>query len=182
MASNDPFKGNGKSSAASSRDPFGGKSKGSSKPKQKPKRWLGALVQDLEDFGRGLGPGFAAIGKAVGNDASQLVTGSSGAGQFELDDIVKGIGKDYVTRYKPLFTGHFKTFVNQVAKHPLDYMLDAATIATLGAGAAVEGGVSLASKGAKIGEAAAAAAPEGVFKAAGFVPRTAENVAAAERR
>lgn len=155
-----------------------------------PKRWGSAFLSNLEDFARGIGPGAAHLVKATWNDLD-VVTGDVLPGNnarkngFMWDDVAKAVGSDYKTRYAPLFKGDFKEFVDQVATKPLDFLLDAATIATLGTGAVVQGGVKGATAGAKAaaraGRAVDVAEPTGALKAAGFVARTPENLAAAER-
>lgn len=50
----------------------------------------------------------------------------------------KAIGHSYSQMYGPLFEGHFTDFLHNVEQHPLQPLLDAATIATLGAGGAAK--------------------------------------------
>lgn len=50
---------------------------------------------------------------------------------------LENVGKSYAYTYGPLFHGDFGQFAHRVEEHPLGPILDLATIATLGAGAAV---------------------------------------------
>lgn len=93
----------------------------------------------------------------------------------------ENIAKSYGERYSPLIHGDFGEFMQQVYDHPVDFALDAATLAaTVGSlgtlapvavgvrGLALEGDV-----GAAVGEAGAAAAKAGVFAGATRAARAA---------
>lgn len=159
---------------------------------EKPKRWMGALLSNLEEFARGVGPGVKFLATAAWNDADRAVTGSSRANQFLFDDVGKAVKDDYVTRYKDLgqagsaaLHGDLRKswhelgqFKDQVATRPLDFILDAATVATLG-GAAVgtvpakivlsaTKAASKAGRAARTGEALMKAS--GSLRRAGYVP------------
>lgn len=135
---------------------------------------LGNLIGDVADTAKGIGPGIWQLGKAAVNDTDQALTGSSAHGSFMFDDIGKSIAKDYGDRYGMLAHGHFKQFGKSISDHPLSYILDAVTLATLGAGAAGTAGELAV-------EAGTAAAGSRAAKLAGYVERTPAALADAER-
>ena len=153
---------------------------------------MGALLSNIEEFARGVGPGVKFLATAAWNDADRAVTGSSRANQFLFDDVGKAVKDDYVTRYKDLgqagsaaLHGDLRKswhelgqFEDQVATRPLDFILDAATVATFG-GAAVgtvpakialstAKAASKAGRAARTGEALMKAS--GSLRRAGYVP------------
>lgn len=91
-----------------------------------------------------------------------------------LDDVAKAVGQDYKTRYS-------KDIWNQLAEHPLDFILDAATLLTLGGASFATIPAKLVVKGGVKGALRAGSLSEKVTRWAGYVPRTPEAVAAAER-
>lgn len=156
------------------------------RPKPKP-RWFGALLSNLEEFARGIGPGVQFMAKAVYNDNDRVLGGilpGKFANEFLLDNVGKAVVNDYKTRYAPLAHGDIRGFVDQVATRPLDFALDAATLVTLG-GAAV---VTAPAKATMLATSASARAgntvlrgaellaKSGSLRRAGYVERTAENV------
>lgn len=138
----------------------------------KPHRWLNALLDNVEEFARGLGPGIAGLGKAFYNDLDR-VTGDALPGHhatsFQFDDIGKAVAQDYKTRYSPLFHGHFKEFENQVATKPLSFIFDTAGI--------LSGGAALAGKA---GEAAVIGA-RGSLEAGSLAAKLARHAGYVER-
>lgn len=155
----------------------GASAPGSAAPVHKPRRWFGALLDNLEEFGRGIGPGLLHIGESAYNDADKL-TGDRlpfrHSKSFMLDDVAKAVGQDYKTRYS-------KDIWNQLAEHPLDFILDAATLLTLGGASFATIPAKLVVKGGVKGALRAGSLSEKVTRWAGYVPRTPEAVAAAER-
>src|SRR5437763_1809159 len=73
----------------------------------------------------------------------------------------ENIGHSYAQMYSPLFHGQFGKFAHNLYAHPLGPVLDALTIATLGAGGVAEAGrlldgvgaISDTSRLAKLGDA-----------------------------
>ena len=92
---------------------------------------------------------------SYGYTAGLVLPGGSAAREFSSDvgrDWVtagKAVGQDFKQRWGPLFTGDLDEFGRQIKQHPGFFLLDAATIASAGAGAAAKG----AQGGAKIGRA-----------------------------
>lgn len=156
---------------------------GGGKPQKVAPRWGWALLSNLEDFARSVGPGVAHLVKSGWNDAD-LVLGNALPGKaesFMLDDVGAAIVKDYKTRYGPLLRGDLGAFWDQLATKPLDFIFDAGTIATAGIGAVVTvpaKGITASAKLGKIGQLTAKQAR--TLERAGYVERTAENLAAAQ--
>lgn len=156
------------------------------KAKKAKPRWGAALLSNIEDFARGLGPGLVHIGRSAYNDVDLALTGESETNSFMLDDVGGAIVDDYKTRYGDLVDagsamvrGDFRTvrselgaFKEQLATKPLDFILDFATVATIGGAAVGTVPAKAIATGAKVSPRAAARA--------GFVKRTPENVRRAE--
>jgi len=153
--------------------------------KPKPRRWMGALLDNVEEFARGFGPGVMQLGKSAYNDADRLLLNAlplNNAKAFQLDDVGKAIGSDYKKRYgdlgqslQAIGAGDFGRslkelgqFKDQLATRPLDFILDAATLATLG-------GASVGTVPAKMIQAGVKVSPR-VAARAGFVARNADNL------
>lgn len=146
---------------------------------------MGALLSNIEDFARGIGPGLVHIGRSAYNDVDLALTGESKSNAFMLDDVGGAIKDDYKTRYGDLVDagsavvrGDFgrslkelRQFKEQLATKPLDFILDAATIATLGGAAVGTVPAKAISMGVKVSPRAAARA--------GFVTRDAASVSRA---
>jgi hypothetical protein len=121
-------------------DPFAAKAKKKkAKKKKKNRSLLGLgenLIHDLGDSAAGFLPGLRDAGKAAISDIGEVA--GFGDGEFELDDLGKQVIEATAWTYKPLADGDFKEFAKRVYEHPLGPVLDALTVATLGAGGAVK--------------------------------------------
>lgn len=113
---------------------------------------LGGLVEnvgwDAKDMAFGLIPGLYEVGKAGAHDALSVMNpgritaqGVHDRPKSQLRPVAAAIGQSYKTTYAPLRHGNF----HPIYEHPLGPVLDALSLATLGAGAVVKGG-SLAAK------------------------------------
>lgn len=110
------------------------------------------LLTDVRDAGVGFFPGLLKTGEAVA---------SASVGNFKpIEHIGAGIAHSYGSTYGPLFHGDFHTFAQRVKNHPLQPLLDALTVPTLGAGAVGSAvrGADMASQGLKLGSEASRAA------------------------
>lgn len=66
--------------------------------------------------------------------------GDASAAAAHLADLEKGVANQYATHYGPLFHGHFGQFAHELYAHPLQPILDAATVATFGGAGAAKAG------------------------------------------
>lgn len=112
--------------------------------------FLSNLGSDTENFVSGLGPGVAKLGGDVGKEwwhnAKILVHAQKdkpGLKDRPLTQDLKAVGKQYGQTYGPLAHGDVNGFLKQLYAHPLQPILDLATVLT--------GGGALAAKGADIG-------------------------------
>jgi hypothetical protein len=132
-----------RSHSSSSSYSFGG-SKGGSAPSPgsvvNPKTSKGSTHD-----GGGIIGELEGIGKNLAHDVKDTVTGFV-PGVFQTIHhpigTAEAIGADYKRRYSPLVHGDFGKFFHQVAQHPLAPLLDVATVATAGGGAAAKLGQS----------------------------------------
>lgn len=83
---------------------------------------LGNLLSDIADAGLGFPGGVAELA-------------------VHPVKTVKAIGKQYARTYSPLIHGDFHKFAHDLGQHPLQPIVDAWTVATLGAGAGAKVGV-----------------------------------------
>lgn len=95
------------------------------------------LVHDLGDAVMGIPEGVRTLVGSAGSDVAELF--GAGDGEFELDDLAAATWDAVKWTYEPLGKGDFKEFGKRVYEHPLGPVLDAFTIATLGAGGVVKG-------------------------------------------
>lgn len=120
----------------------------------------GGLLGFVQNFGsdvkgaiEGLPTGVVNVAKAAGQDTAYFATGgdwthSNHAGRQHFEhDVAKPILHSYAQTYGPLVHGHFADFLHNLEAHPLQPILDAATIATLGAGGAAKAGSLLSKAG-----------------------------------
>lgn len=127
---------------------------GSKKKKKKGKSWFGGLtnaVHDVEDATVGAVAGTVTIGKAFGSDIKDdfnVIRGKKGRAGHRTTDIAKAIGKSYADYYGPLAHGDINQFLDNVYEHPVNLVLDATTVASLGLTGAAKVGI-IASKGGK---------------------------------
>ena len=127
-------------SGGSGYSPFGGdEPKKHKHKKHKKKRGILGLADnfltDIGDTVMGIPEGVRTIAETGYHDTKDLFDG--GGHDFKLDDLGKEAIKQITYTYEPLTHGDFKEFGRRLYEHPLGPVLDAFTIATLGAGAEV---------------------------------------------
>jgi hypothetical protein len=105
----------------------------------------------LAEGAAGLGQAAYDLGKVIVKGDVGVVTGNQKAQQQASDTAgayVKGVAKDYATRYSPLVHGQIGKFSHDVVHDPASYLLDAASLATLGGAGAAKAGEVLSKVGA----------------------------------
>lgn len=131
---------------------------GAAKPK------AGGLLGLIGNFGSDLGAaahGFVpGLENVVGSTAAELSDIAEHPIRFATNPnynakswsaLINGIGHQYAQTYGPLFHGHVNEFLHGLYAHPLGPILDLATVATGGAGAAAKAG-AIASKAGVIAD------------------------------
>lgn len=112
------------------------------------------LGSDAEQALTGIGPGVAKLATAQAKDVEAAFTGKHPPhGSYVYTDVVKPVGQSYAQTYGPLAHGDVGGFLHQLEQHPLGPILDALTVATLGAGGVAKVGNALAKAGAISDEA-----------------------------
>lgn len=124
---------------------------------------LGNFASDVKGAVEGLPTGAVELGKSLAHDYTH---GSSlkAIGEMAVNpvagfdnalhntdtghNVVAPILHNYAQTYGPLFHGHFGQFAHELYAHPLQPILDAATIATLGGAGAAKAGELLDRAGA----------------------------------
>jgi len=150
----------------------------SSKKKKKRKGahgFLANLVDDVDKFAHGVFPGLKQLGSDIYSDYNKLRDGDSSK-SFKTDDFVKATAADYKHRYYDTYKkdGWGGVF-GEMYQHPLAPILDVATVFTGGAAAAGK----VAKGAAKVGKGGAASTR--IARIGGFVERTPESLAKAEK-
>ena len=111
------------------------------------------LFDQVEETAIGLPAGAWYIGKTAFGDVKNIFDG--GNEEFKFDDMAKDIAKTTWDgmrfRWQPLVEGDFATWWDHVEEDPLGTILDVATVATLGGGAAASAGVQGVKAGGKAG-------------------------------
>lgn len=142
--------------------PISSKTK-SSKPKKKRGGLLGAVDATLHGVGQGahavgqvakhassdivdIAAGLPAIATTVVPAISQDLWDEVSSGGQDHDwnrtvPLAKAMAKSYADMYGPLAKGDIEGFLDNVYHHPVNFTLDAATVASLGLGAGVKAGV-----------------------------------------
>lgn len=153
-----------------SSNPYGGS--GQVVPKPKPSGgggvggFLGHLGSDAVSGIEGLPTGVEKVASSIASDVTHpshllnygkaALLGLSGdplgavqaAKQTSVGkNVVAPIAQSYSNTYSPLLHGHVGQFAHEVDQHPLGPILDALTVATLGAGGAAKVGETLAKAG-----------------------------------
>ena len=122
------------------------------------------LGSDAEHAITGLPAGIEQVASAAAHDfnkatasipvvghalAKPLIGKSAGSqGGYELPGVAKAVGQQYSEEYSPLVHGDLGQFGSRLYQHPLGPILDAATVATLGAGGVAKAGAILSKVGA----------------------------------
>lgn len=106
------------------------------------------LAGDIESTALGLGPQLVDLARGLGETSAYITSGRTIGSPKRLERMVSGIGKSYEQTYSPLVHGDFGKFWDQFESHPLGPILDAITVATLGAGGSVKGAAALQRAGA----------------------------------
>lgn len=91
------------------------------------------LGSDVYDLAKGIGPGIYSLGKAVAHDVAPWSGPSAGNKSELVEKILKPAFQNYKQTYSGDILGH-------LYKHPLQPILDVATLATGGAAAAAKAG------------------------------------------
>lgn len=86
------------------------------------------------------------FGKDVESTIAGIPTGVVETAEHPIR-VAKAIGRQYAATYSPLIHGHFGEFAHEVGQHPLGPLLDALTVATLGAGGVARAGEALGKAG-----------------------------------
>ncbi len=114
--------------------PLAGRTKKKEKGGSSVGGFLGNLANDVESSVMGLYPGLAKSGKALGGALVHSVTFGQAGSNADLDKLLGEVGTSYKETYGPLAHGDVKGFAGKVYEHPLQPVLDALTVASVGAG------------------------------------------------
>jgi hypothetical protein len=107
---------------------------------------VGNLGSDIWNAAKGIPQGLVSTGSAVGHDILQGFTGGQGDSQI-LSQIVNPVVKSYEYTYGGKGAPKGSDFWHRLAAHPLGPILDAATVASLGAGGAIRGATAVSRAG-----------------------------------
>ena len=131
--------------------------------------FVGNLFNDVVTAVPGIFTGLYQMGKGAAQD-----TYAAAHGDFAMKhgvETLHNIGTSYKQMYSPLIHGNLSQFWDNVYNNPLGPILDAASLVTLGAGAAVKG-ASLVAKGSRLAE---------LGKAQPLLARSAEAIRTGEK-
>ena len=101
---------------------------------------VGNLGRDIGSTAVGVGPGLYRVGKDLAETPVEMVL-HPGRKSMPIDKDLKQTAKQYEQTYGPLAKGHLGEFARNVYQHPLGPILDALTVADLGASAGVKTGL-----------------------------------------